>query len=261
MTREAGPVVRRGGLGAALAAGGLHAALLAGALLAPGAAPGRWADPGAGIFLALWIAWSAVEAGLARPARAGERLSRRDRLDAALTGAALLAGAVMGLRRAPELALGAVWLAPAAAGLAAGVALRVAAVRRLGASFLTGAEGSAGAPLVTRGVYGRIRHPSETGLLLASASGAVLVRSGVFLALWVVAILPLAVIRARREDGVLAGAHGAAHAVWRRAAGMFLPRPRARGHLEERGGRDDGGLTPPPRPLPPPRPGRRGHTS
>lgn len=226
MTGTPGPEIRRGGLGAALGAGGLHAALLAGALLAPGAAPGRWADPAVWAFLVLWVGWSAFEAGLAGPTRTPERLSSRDRADAVLTGAALLAGTWLGLRRAPDFTLAGPWLAAAAGGQAAGVALRLAAVRRLGSGFVTGAQAGASAALVVDGPYRWIRHPSETGLLAASACGAVLLRSGVAVALWAGAILPLAVLRARREDHVLAAAHGSAHEAYRRRTGMLLPRGR-----------------------------------
>jgi protein-S-isoprenylcysteine O-methyltransferase Ste14 len=83
--------------------------------------------------------------------------------------------------------------------------------------------------LVTGGVYRRIRHPSEAGLLVAALSAGVLLRSAAALALWALVVLPLAVLRARREDRLLAGVHGEAHAAWRRRAGMLGPRIRRGG--------------------------------
>jgi protein-S-isoprenylcysteine O-methyltransferase Ste14 len=209
---------------AAVAAAGLQALVLASARLAPGAAPGRERDPAAWAFAALWVLWSAAEAGLALPGREPAGLRGADRALAALTGAALLAGAWLGLWRAPAFTIGALPLAAAAAALAAGAALRLAALRRLGDRFVTGTVADPGRPLVTDGVYRRVRHPSEAGLLLAAAGGAVLLRSLAAALLLAAVVLPLAVLRARREDGALAAAHGEAHAAWRRRAGMLLPR-------------------------------------
>lgn len=215
--------IRRGGLGAAVAAAGLNALLLASARLAPGAAPERSRDPAAWAFAALLVLWSALEAGLARPGREPARLAPADRLLAALTGAALLAGAWLALHGPASFTLGGLPPSLSAVGLAAGVALRVAAVRRLGARFVTGTVAGPG-PLVTDGVYRRLRHPSEAGLVLAALCGGLLLRSAPALALAAGVVLPAAALRARREDRLLAAAHGAAHAAWRERAGMLVPR-------------------------------------
>lgn len=218
------PTIGRGGPGAAIAAAALQALLLASARLAPGAAPGREADPAAWAFAALWCLWTALEAGLALPGREPARLSGTDRALAALTGGALLAGAWLGLWTAPAFTPGSLALAAATALLAGGIALRVAAVRQLGASFATGIHADTRQPLVTHGVYRRIRHPSEAGLIVAAIAAAVLLRSAAALALAALAVVPAAVARSRREDRALAAAHGEAHAAWRRRAGMLLPR-------------------------------------
>jgi protein-S-isoprenylcysteine O-methyltransferase Ste14 len=223
VTVGARALVRRGGVRAALAAAALHAAVLAAARLAPGAAPGRLADPAVWAFAALWVAWSGLEAGLARPAPE-PRPPGRDRALAALTGSALLASAWFGLRLHPQLALSAPWRVAAAVGLAAGVALRVGAIWQLGDRFVTAAAAGARAPLFTEGVYRIVRHPSEAGLVLAAAGGAVLLRSAVALALSAAVVLPLTVLRALAEDRALAQAHGALHEAYRRRAGMLLPR-------------------------------------
>jgi protein-S-isoprenylcysteine O-methyltransferase Ste14 len=215
--------VGRGGLRAALAAAGLQALLLSCARFAPGAAPGRERDPAAWAFAALWILWSAGEAGLALPGREPRRLAGSDRALAALTGAALLTGAWLGLWARPVFAVDPWWPA-AAAGLAAGAALRLAALRRLGPGFVTGTVAGPDRPLVTDGVYRRLRHPSEAGLVLAALAGALLLRSPAALALSAAVVLPTAVLRAHREDQALAAAHQEAHAAWRRRAGMLWPR-------------------------------------
>jgi len=103
-----------------------------------------------------------------------------------------------------------------------GAGLRYAAVRTLGASFVTAVH--AGPQLVRRGVYRRMRHPSETGLLVAAFGASLLLASPaalVLLALW---LLPVVVLRTRREDAVLSAAFGFAHRAYLREAGRFLPR-------------------------------------
>src|SRR5262249_42872541 len=81
-----------------------------------------------------------------------------------------------------------------------------------------------GTELVRRGVYGRIRHPSETGLLMAMTGSTLLLSSTAAFGVVTFVLLPIVVVRTREEDAALAGAFGAAHERYRRAAGRFLPR-------------------------------------
>jgi protein-S-isoprenylcysteine O-methyltransferase Ste14 len=212
-------------LATALLAGGLNAALLLSARLAPGAASDRLSDPATCAFLALWIGWSVLEAGLALGGREPTGgAARRDRTLAALTGAALLVLAWHALWAAPAWRGGGPWPWIAAAGLAAGAVLRIAAVRQLGARFVSAACADAATPLATSGVYSWVRHPSETGLLLASLGAALLLRSAVSLALWAAVLVPLSAARVHREDRVLDRVHGKVHREYRRRTGALLPR-------------------------------------
>jgi protein-S-isoprenylcysteine O-methyltransferase Ste14 len=108
----------------------------------------------------------------------------------------------------------------------AGASLRYAAIRTLGMRFVT--EIQSGPELVRRGVYGLVRHPSETGLVLALAGTAVLFSSTAALIVLGIAVLPIVVIRTCKEDAVLAATFGAEHERYARVAGRFLPRFRTR---------------------------------
>jgi protein-S-isoprenylcysteine O-methyltransferase len=246
VTIEAATPPRRGGVAAGLSAGlfaaTAHAALLLSARLVPGASPGRLADPGVVAFALLWLAWSAGEAALtpvdgggrgAAPSAVASRVASR--MDGSLglaTGLALLGGAWHGLWAGPGVALSPGWAAGAAVvsslALAAGVALRLEAVRVLGGRFVTAARVEAGAALVTAGPFACVRHPSEAGLLGASLAAAILLRSPVQLALWAGVLLPVSLTRARREDRVLAAAYGPVFEDYRRRTGSLWPRLRAR---------------------------------
>jgi protein-S-isoprenylcysteine O-methyltransferase Ste14 len=107
-----------------------------------------------------------------------------------------------------------------------GALLRHSAIRTLGARFIT--EIHVGPELVRRGVYGRIRHPSETGLLLAAMGTGPLLSSPAAVAVFVVLLLPIVILRTRIEDEALAAAFGGLHDRYVREAGRFLPTLRAR---------------------------------
>ena len=108
----------------------------------------------------------------------------------------------------------------------AGALLRYAAIRALGARFVT--EIHVGPELVRRGVYGRIRHPSETGLLLAAMGAGLLLSSPAAGAVFVVLLLPVVVVRTRIEDDALGSAFGPSHDRYVREAGRFFPAFRSR---------------------------------
>jgi protein-S-isoprenylcysteine O-methyltransferase Ste14 len=107
-----------------------------------------------------------------------------------------------------------------------GALLRHAAIRTLGARFVT--EIHAGPELVRRGVYGRIRHPSETGLLLAAMGTGLLLSSPAAGAVFVFLLLPVVVLRTRIEDEALGSAFGSSHDRYVREAGRFFPAFRSR---------------------------------
>ena len=69
--------------------------------------------------------------------------------------------------------------------------------------------------LVTRGLYSRLRHPIYVFGCLAYFGGLVALQVWPILVAWL-ALTPIEVVRARREDRVLAEAFGPAYAAYRR---------------------------------------------
>lgn len=102
----------------------------------------------------------------------------------------------------------------------AGAGLRFWSVASLGTSFVSDRHDQ---PLVTTGIYRLMRHPSETGLIVASC--------GLLLAMaaWRSAILILpfffltSLLRVREEERWLLQDHGQAYASYRQRTGWYLP--------------------------------------
>jgi protein-S-isoprenylcysteine O-methyltransferase Ste14 len=102
-------------------------------------------------------------------------------------------------------------LATGAVLAALGIALRMWAIATLGAEFASRLD----APrLVTRGPYRWLRHPSELGLALVTLGAGLVLGSPLALAAGA-ALIPLAIVRCRREDAALVRDHPAAYAAWR----------------------------------------------
>lgn len=99
--------------------------------------------------------------------------------------------------------------------LLSGAALRTAAIVRLGARFNSDNHIEASAALETAGLYGRLAHPSELGLLLLAAGGATFWGSAT---IWIVPPLYLVTLaRLNVEEAALARHHGMRYALYRRA--------------------------------------------
>ena len=177
--------------------------------------------------LAIWLAGALVLA-LARPVR------RREGTQRAADPFLLLALFVLPLVVAPLAAWGErahLLHLPggtprAIAGLAlvaAGLALRIGAMRQLGSRFDPTVAILSDHVLETRGLYSRIRHPGYTGAWLASLGAALTFASGA--GLFVVALFAVALgARVRREERVLEAHFGDAFRAWRARTGAFFPR-------------------------------------
>src|SRR5208337_2504152 len=79
-----------------------------------------------------------------------------------------------------------------------------------------------GHKLVTRGVYGLIRHPSYLGLLVNSLGWALAFRSGVGVLLTLLLIPPL-LARIRAEERLLHSQFGAAYDAYRSRTWRLIP--------------------------------------
>jgi protein-S-isoprenylcysteine O-methyltransferase Ste14 len=114
---------------------------------------------------------------------------------------------------------------PAGAALiAAGVGLRVAAIRALGPWFLDAPALAAGQPLVTCGVYRFARHPAAAGAALLALGVALLSGSAAAGLIAIGGLAPLLRWRMRIEDAALAAAWPEAWRRWRRRVGPLAPR-------------------------------------
>lgn len=184
-----------------------------------------------GIGLAVWIAGVLLARGRPRAPAGAPAHARRGALPRALAqGAALVAGgALCALTRGEAERLLPAWGQGFVAALAAlmapvGGMLGAWSARELGPGLVPGAEVRAGAPLVTTGPFGIVRHPfylslalwaGAAGLALGSLSGTALL-----LALFLVA----SAWRARLEDRVLAEAFPREFPPYAARVRAFLPR-------------------------------------
>lgn len=108
--------------------------------------------------------------------------------------------------------------------MAGGAALRAAAVWQLGGQFVTEVTPAARDRLVRAGIYGTLRHPSETGLLLALA-GIALVLGSRWAALAAIPIFAtLTWSRLRLEEAALRATFGPSYGDYRREVGALWPK-------------------------------------
>lgn len=112
----------------------------------------------------------------------------------------------------------------AAIGLAAsGLALRAAAMARLGLRFSPQVAIQHGHELETGGVYSRMRHPGYLGALLAS-TGAALTFASLLGLIPIVLLIPALAWRVGREDRMLEARFGNSFRSWKARTGGLWPR-------------------------------------
>ena len=78
--------------------------------------------------------------------------------------------------------------------------------------------------LKTSGVYARVRHPSELGLLLASLGAGFATGAAPSLAVSLAVLLPLSYMRVRIEERNLRDEFGKTYVDYEKRTGRFLPR-------------------------------------
>lgn len=221
---SARPIVAIGG---ALLATALDAVLLA---LALGGWRAVFAHPRAPALLLVWLVCALVLA-LWRPVRA-QRPAEAERESPWLT----LALFVLPLAIPPLAAWGerhGIAMLPGGAArawagvvlVAAGLAIRIAAMVRLGSRFSPLVVVQAEHALETRGLYARVRHPGYLGALLA-ATGALLAFGSAAALPALLAFAAALAVRVRLEERLLARRFGDAWRVYRERTSAFLPLPR-----------------------------------
>jgi len=106
---------------------------------------------------------------------------------------------------------------------AGGLALRAAAMARLGRRFSHQVSLQTGHELETGGVYSRVRHPGYLGAWLAS-TGAALTFTSLLGLIPVALLIPALAWRVGREDRMLEAQFGNSFRSWRARTGGLFPR-------------------------------------
>lgn len=104
-----------------------------------------------------------------------------------------------------------------------GLALRVWAVATLGRAFRTTVEVDSDQPVVSRGPYARIRHPSYTGLLLILAGTGLAVGNWLGFAACLLLPLPSLVVRIHVEEAELVRVLGDPYLRYRTRTKRLVP--------------------------------------
>jgi protein-S-isoprenylcysteine O-methyltransferase Ste14 len=117
--------------------------------------------------------------------------------------------------------------------IASGCALAISAVRQMSVSWRIGIDRLAPGPLVSRGLYARMRHPIYTGMLLATTGLAGLTADALSVAVATAAWVGLPV-QARLEEAFLLSRHPEEYPEYLARTGRFLPRIRTRTRESER---------------------------
>jgi len=111
-----------------------------------------------------------------------------------------------------------------AALMVVGATSRWLSIRTLGKFFLNDVAVVPGQPLMTRGIYRVVRHPSELGTLCLVLGAVTLRESMPGLIAFLVLLLPGVLRRTRLEDAVLRCHHPAAFALYVCDVGGLIPR-------------------------------------
>ena len=107
---------------------------------------------------------------------------------------------------------------------AAGIVLTLVAQLQMGDSWRIGVDTAERTPLVTGGVFARVRNPIFSAMLLASAGLLLLVPNLVAVAAVVVLVVALQVQVRLVEEPYLRAVHGELYDGYAGTAGRFLPR-------------------------------------
>lgn len=105
----------------------------------------------------------------------------------------------------------------------AGAVMRACAVLALGSGFVSDRHPDAGRPLATSGLHAVLRHPSEAGTLASGLGASLVFGSPSGFAVFAVLLVPLVLVRVRREDRALEAAYGDAFRAYAAVTGALVP--------------------------------------
>ncbi|MFZ5830218.1 MAG: methyltransferase family protein [Planctomycetota bacterium] len=162
--------------------------------------------PSAATFAILVVLATVAESTLTSPCSRSEAARNGDPVAVRVAGmveTALLAAFWAAQVEAVALGPGPLLLQIAGGGsVAAGILLRLGAIRTLGPRFVTDIDPVG--PIVREGIYAWLRHPSEVGLLLLAVGGPMLLGSPLTTLAAAVTFPSVSLRRIRREDAALA---------------------------------------------------------
>lgn len=178
-------------------------------------------------------AWGAIRGTGHSPGRSSGAAERAGALGAYLiSGGPYLAVCILLWHPLPLTLAGSVRAATLAAGALLGAAGlffylwgRFALGDMYNVSSSLGSELYASHRLVTSGPYRFVRHPMYLGIFIGALGALLVYRT--WTTVFVIAALPGAVLKARREDRLLAAEFGKAYDAYRRRTPGFVPRIRA----------------------------------
>jgi protein-S-isoprenylcysteine O-methyltransferase Ste14 len=173
-----------------------------------------------------WVQWRRTGAtGFIRPRRGAPAIELLASSLFVLSIVLLAAGPIADLAGASRIdALDSIGVALVGFVLAtAGIVLTVAAQLAMGDSWRIGVDPDDRTELVTQGIFGVVRNPIFTAMVLASIGLALLVPNVWSVAALVVLVVGLEVQVRRVEEPYLHRTHGASYARYSATTGRFLP--------------------------------------
>ena len=177
------------------------------------------------VFVLLAFGWRTV--AHARATGSTGLVAHRERGPAAKTAGAALTFGLLAVVAGTALADGRPWDAPAAAGTAAmiaGLLVTLAAQRAMGESWRIGVDPDERTELLTAGLFGRVRNPIFTSMLLFAAGSTLAVPTAVTLIGLLAAVAGVTAQVRLVEEPHLRRQHGPAYEAYARTTGRFLPR-------------------------------------
>jgi protein-S-isoprenylcysteine O-methyltransferase Ste14 len=104
-----------------------------------------------------------------------------------------------------------------------GIAVTVLAQMQMGDSWRIGVDAGERTALVRRGLFGRVRNPIYSGMLLATLGLVFLVPNALAVAAWLALVAAVELQVRRVEEPYLLRTHGASYADYARSVGRFVP--------------------------------------
>jgi protein-S-isoprenylcysteine O-methyltransferase Ste14 len=207
-------------------AGGLHLVLLTWPIILVRDSPGVSANPRLWVFLLLASVWFFTESlNSLNETRRPTGVNCKSWLELEI-GVAILLTFWTCMLAAPAVDQGSIGLATVCGPMlmATGILFRYLSFKSLGRYFLNDVAVVPGQPLMTKGIYGVVRHPSEAGTICLVLGAVTLFESALGFAVCLVLLLPAVIRRIGLEDDVLRREHAAAFVRYAREVGALVPR-------------------------------------